>query len=293
MQRLGIENRFDSFSDKHQIAIRVEPGEVFVVQTYNCLLDLEDWKREIVSEKPKILNVTGPIYVNGAEPGNVLKVDILDLKVSSEKGTIIAFPGKGGFAEKIEQMEVKVVKIDQHFVYFSEKIKIPISPMLGKIGVAPKHGEVASSLPGPHGGNMDNKQIRKGASVYLPVFVRGAHLGVGDAHAAMGDGESILSGVETEAEAILKCEVVRDLELTHPVVVNEDEVMATAEGKTLEEASKTALNNMAELMMAKLDLGFLDSAMLISIAGDLRICQIVNALVSVRVAVPRCVLPVL
>jgi amidase len=140
---------------------------------------------------------------------------------------------------------------------------------------------------------MDNKQIRKGASVYFPIFVEGAQLAVGDAHALMGDSESAHSGVETEAEVTLKCQVINDLKLTHPVVVNECEVMTIAEGKTLEEASKTALYNMAQLIMDKLRLTFVDSAMLISIVPDLRICQVINPLVSVRVVVPRQIVPIL
>jgi amidase len=268
---------------------------VFVVETYDFISDsdLEILKRELLMEKPKILNVTGPIFVEGAEPGKVLRVDILDLEITGEEGRIVAIPGKGCFKERIDEITTKTVKIDKHFVYFSENLKIPVNPMLGKIGVAPEEGEIPSGNPGPHGGNMDNKQIRRGSSVYLPIFVEGAFLGVGDAHALMADGESIVSGVETEAEATLRCEVVDGLNLTHPVVVDGNEVMTVADGKTIEEASKKALFNMAKLISDRMDLDFIDSAMLISIIGDVRICQMVNPLVSVRVVIPKFILPLL
>ena len=85
MKVLSKDYLSDNFSDKHEIALRVNQGEIFVVYTYNCLSDLEAWKKEIIKEKPEIMNVTGPIYVEGAKPGNALKVDILDLKITSDQ----------------------------------------------------------------------------------------------------------------------------------------------------------------------------------------------------------------
>lgn len=291
MKRLRRTQTFDSFSTKHQPVVKVRQNEVFIVETYNIFSDIEGWKKARTTGKGRIPNVTGPIYVEGAMRGSVLKVDILDLKITNEVGGILATPGKRGFEEEMDDIKTKAVRIDKNFVYFSDSLKIPIDPNIGKIGVAPHQGEIPSNLPGPHGGNMDNKQIQKGASVYLPVFADGAYLGVGDAHSLMGDGE-VLSGVESEAEVILNCEVIHDLDLTHPVVVTKDETMTVADGETLEGAFKTALFDMAKLIKDKIGLNFLDAAMLISIIGDLRICQIVNALVSVRVAVPRSILPI-
>jgi amidase len=137
MKKISKDHRIDSFSAKSEIALRVDEGEIFAVETYNALADLEGWKRARESEKPMIPNLTGPLYVEGAKSGNVLKVDILDLKITAQEGMIVALPGKGGLKETIKQLETKIVKIDQHFVYFSENIRIPISPMIGKIGVAP------------------------------------------------------------------------------------------------------------------------------------------------------------
>ncbi len=140
---------------------------------------------------------------------------------------------------------------------------------------------------------MDNKQIRKGASVLLPVFVEGAQLALGDAHAVMGDGESAHSGVETEVVATLRCELITHFRLNRPMVVTDSEVMTIAEGQTLNEASETALSEMAKLTMDTLHMTFGEAAMLISIIGDLRICQVINPLVTVRLALPRYVLSVL
>lgn len=292
MKRLDKTHLIDTFGAGYPMALTVDEGEVFVVETFNLLDDLEAFRKAMGEEKPKIMNVTGPIFVKGARTGNALRVDILDLEITGGHGGMACLPGIGPFGDKIEQMQARHLKVDRHYVHFSDTLKIPINPMLGKVGVAPSDHESPSNLAGPHGGNMDNKQIAKGASVYLPVFVDGAYLGVGDAHALMGDGECI-SAVEAESEVTLRCRVVTDLRLTHPVVVTGTEVMTVAEGKTLEEASHTAITNMARLITDKFGLSFIDAGFLISIIGDLRICQIVNAVVSVRVAVPRSVLPLL
>lgn len=134
---------------------------------------------------------------------------------------------------------------------------------------------------------MDNSQLGVGSSVYLPVFVPGALLSVGDIHAVMGDGESNLSGVEIAANVTMRCSLLQHLEITHPLVETEEEIMATADGRNLEEASQLALDAMLVLLKEKAQLSHGDAAMLISAAADLRVCQIVNPRVGVRVAIKK------
>jgi amidase len=140
---------------------------------------------------------------------------------------------------------------------------------------------------------MDNNDIVKGSAVFLPVFVPGALLSMGDVHAAMGDGESALSGIECQADITIRCRVLYDFPITHPFILTaEGDAMATADGETLEEACKTALHNMALLLQQKLELSYVEAAMLISVAGNLRICQIVNPRVGVKLSMPRSILAI-
>ena len=146
--------------------------------------------------------------------------------------------------------------------------------------------------PVPIGVSTGHPDITAGTSVYLPVFVEGALLSCGDIHAAMGDGESCFSSIESEGSMTLRCTVIDDLKLTHPMVATAKELMTVGHGKTIEEAYKIALNKMAELISEKLDVDFIDATMLISIAGDVRINQIVNNVaVGARVAIPLSLLP--
>ncbi len=289
MKRLTRDHTITNYGTQYPPVFYVKPGETFEVETYDCLSNIEEFKRIIATAKPQVANVTGPICIEKARRGGVLKVQIEALKFSSTHGTIVAVPGKGAFGENIPEFRAKVVQIEANTIRFNDKIRVPVVPMLGKVGVAPAGDPIPTSTPGPHGANMDNKQIGPGAAVYLPIFHDGAYLGIGDMHAAMGDGESILSAVEVEGEAIVRCELVEGLSLTHPLVETPTEVMTVGTGKSLDEASRVALHNLAELLAKRLNLDYVEAAMIISIAGDLRVCQIVNPLVSVRVALPKTV----
>ena len=266
-------------------ALVVTPGELFQLQTPSILTHPEVFPETTVP-------VTGPVWVEGAKPGSVLKVEIIKLELTAGEGAIAILPGKGAFGERVLEPMYKVVTYDNKYIHFNDKIKAPLRPMVGKVGVAPAGKAINCHATGQYGGNMDITDVNEGTSVYLPVFVEGALLACGDIHAAMGDGESGFSAVETEGSITLRCQVINDLKLTHPMVVTANEVMTVGHGQTLEEACKIALDNMAALITKKLGLDFIDAAMLISIAADLRINQIVNTVaVGVRVALPLSLIP--
>jgi len=265
--------------------LTVVPGETFQLGTPSILTH-----PELLPDKTTV-PVTGPIFIEGAKQGDTLKVDIVKIKLTAGEGAIVAKPGKGAFGDRILEPTCKVVAYDDKYAHFSDQIKVPLRPMVGKVGVAPLGEAIDSHFPGAHGGNMDITDIKEGSSVYLPVFVGGALLACGDVHAAMGDGESEFSALETEASLTLRCQVLDDMKLTQPMVVSSGNIMTVGQGRTLEEACRIALDNMVELITKKLGLEFVDAAMLISIAADLKINQIINTLVGVRLALPISPLP--
>ena len=266
-------------------ALTVAQGELFRLETPSILTHREKFPETTVP-------VTGPVWVEGARPGSTLKVEIVELKLTAGEGAIAVIPGKGAFGDKVPKPIYKVVKYDDKFAYFNDRIKVPLRPMAGKVSVAPVGEAINCHATGEYGGNMDITDITAGTSVYLPVFVEGALLSCGDIHAAMGDGESCFSSIESEGSMTLRCTVIDDLKLTHPMVATARELMTVGHGKTIEEAYKIALNKMAELIPEKLDVDFIDATMLISIAGDVRINQIVNNVaVGARVAIPLSLLP--
>ncbi len=297
MKRLTKEKLVWGFDKESPPAIQISPDEVLVVETHDRFggIDLSNFQESLHARKSKLDAITGPIYVEGAQPRTTLKVEILDLELTTDRGVILVVPNLGGFGKMIEQATAKQVVLDSRrgCALFDDRFAIPLRPMVGRIGIAPA-GESARGLTvGPHGGNMDNNDITKGATVFLPVFVPGALLAMGDVHAAMGDGESALSGIECKADITIRCSVMSDFPITHPFVLTADgQAMATADGETLEEACKVVLHNMALMMQRKLGVSYVEAAMLISVAGNLRICQIVNPRVGVKLTLPRSILAI-
>ncbi len=286
MQIIGPDKLVPGYSPAYPTAMTVEPGETFLAQTHDRFGGL-------FPPDPVANNmVTGPVAVRGARPGQVLKIDIVDIKLTMDHGFVNIFTDRGGFKGRITEPRQKEIPIRDGYCIFNDKIKVPLNPMVGRIGVAPKEGEFLSNTVGPHGGNMDNNLIVKGSSVYFPVFQEGGLISVGDIHAAMGDGESCISGVETCGDVTMRCSIVTDLPITRPLVVSHGSVMTTAEGDTLDEAARIALFDMADLIVHRLGLDFTEAAMLISIAGDLRVCEIVNPKKDVKVVLPASILPI-
>jgi amidase len=272
------------YSPDYAPVITVAPGEIFQLETPSILTFIENFPDSVV------LPVTGPVEIQGAQPGSILKVDILKIKLTAGEAAITAIPGKGAFADRISRPSYKVVTYDDTHVHFNDSLKIPLRPMVGKIGVAPAETSISSGTSGSHGGNMDITDITEGASVYLPIFVQGALMAAGDVHALMADGESHLSAVETESVLTLRCDITDAIRLTHPLVVTQTHVMTVGEGRTLEEAYHIALDDMAKFIMDCNGLEFLDAVMLISNAADLKINQIVNPMVGVRAVFPKTLL---
>jgi len=287
MKRLTKEHSTVLYDAGDSAAMTVGCGEVFQLETASVLTYGEG-----VPSSGFAVPVTGPIWIDDAKPGSVLKTEIIKLELASGRGAVLSMPGRGAFGNQLLAPALKVVTYDNRYAYFNESIRVPLRPMVGKVAVAPAGKAINCHATGSYGGNMDITDLTEGCSIYLPVFVEGALLSCGDVHAVMGDGESSYSAVETEGLLTLRCQVLHDIELTHPMVVTPNEVMTVGHGGTLEEACTMALDNMVTLVMKELDLDYVETTMLISVACDLRINQICNVpAVGARVVLPKALLP--
>ena len=201
MRRLGKDRAIFEFATDNEPAYFVEEGERVLVETRDAFHgqlassgDLFD-NVDMSSVNP----ATGPICVKGVSAGDTLCVDIRDIRCE-EEGVIVCSPKFGNLAELVKRSRTKVVKIHDGVVHWSDTVSIPIDPHIGVIGVSPPSERLPTYHPGDFGGNMDTKEARKGSKVYLPAFVDGAMVSLGDVHAVMGDGEVSGSGVEASAE---------------------------------------------------------------------------------------------
>jgi amidase len=211
--------------------------------------------------------------VNGAEPGDSLLVLIKKIELDSQGFTAIKAK-VGLLGERAPQFKTRIIKIERGWCEFSEQVRFPVRSMVGTIGVAPASGEIAALYPGPHGGNMDNNEVRTGCTVHLPVQVTGALLSVGDVHASMGDGEVTMIGLEIPAVVTLTVNVQKGEDASRPWIETDDgKWITTGDDLDMATASRIACDEMVNLLMKKLSLSFEDAYMLASVRADLRICQ--------------------
>jgi len=229
---------------------------------------------------------TGPVYVNGARPGDTLLAEILEIKPWNW-GAALIIPGFGFLQDTLPGPFTKVFHYEEGgYIEWGNKLRIPLRPMIGTIGVAPREA-ITTLSSGAHGGNLDTTDIRAGSKVYLPVIVEGALFGVGDVHATMGDGEVCGTGVECGAETTIRLDLLRGKTIPRPRIETLEEMMTVASAETLDLAIKTALQDMVEWLREEKGLTAEEAYVLISITGDVRIGQIVDPAVTVRVALPK------
>jgi amidase len=272
-------------------ALSVRAGQIVRLETADCFAgqicapgqapDAVDWAR--------INPATGPVFVEGAEPGDVLSVLIEAIEVSAE-GVMAVSPDFGVLRERIGATAFAIVPIAGGVARLPGGFEVPVRPMIGVLGVAPAGAPVPCGSPGAHGGNMDTRLIGEGAVVYLPVAAPGALLAAGDLHAAMGDGEICGTGVEVAGSVTLRVDVRRDLELVNPVVETAEVVATIASADTLDEAAALATRDMAGLVMRRLGLTIAEATMLMSAAGQLQVSQVVDPLMTARFALPKSVI---
>jgi len=267
----------------------VSPGEVFKVETNDCFYQQIEREDQIITEidYDRINPATGPIYVEGAEPGDILKIKILDIAVAG-KGVSGTVPNEGALGDQVTRPTIRIINIEDGYAVL-EGIKVPIEPMIGVIGVAPKEedGKLPTEMPWKHGGNMDTKDIKKGSTLYLPVYQKGALLALGDCHAAMGDGEICFTGLEIPAVVTLEVDLIKGKTIEWPLVETDEYTAVIASGNTLDEALYLAASEAVKHLKNGLNLTWEDAYILAGLAVDMKISQVVDPKKTVRAAIPK------
>ena len=274
-------------SANHPSVAEVESGGVVTFDTMDCFSNCIAREDQLFSSVgwDKINPATGPVFVKDAVPGDILKVEILDIRVAKQ-GVMTTAPGFGALGKEMTKEITKIVKIEDGKAIINDRVSLPIHPMIGVIGVAPEKEAISTGTPGEHGGNMDCKRIVKGAVLYLPVNVDGALLAMGDLHAVMGDGEIVVCGVEIAGEVDVRLSVLKGVSLPTPFLIEKDSLMTIASAETLDEAAVKATQKMHRFLCERLNIENHEAGMLLSAAADLRICQIVDPLMTARMEFP-------
>jgi acetamidase/formamidase len=285
------------------VVLRVDPGDTVILSSMMLMdgqLRFEMTLEEMIAARRRYADrevgphtLTGPIFVNGAEPGDVLEVRLKKL-VPAVWGVNYHFPGRmgiGGLPEAFPAGQFKKIKLDVKNKKASPVpgVEIPLRPFFGVMGVAPRPGEKKpAAVPDYFGGNMDNKELAAGTKLYLPVQVSGALFSAGDAHAAQGDGEVNVTAIETAMrEAVLQFFVRKDMRIERPLGETRTHWIPMAFHQDLNEAVKIAIRDAVELISKIGGVSRDDAYSLCSMAVDFRITQIVDGNKGVHAMIPK------
>jgi acetamidase/formamidase len=254
--------------------------------------DVQDSLRKVVDtvtdKGPGGHILTGPVYVEGAEPGDALEVRILSIDLAIPYG----YNGCSGFLrENCRPNSTKIIPIDKKKMTaeFAPGIVIPLHPFFGSMGVAPPPaaGRVSSTPPGIHAGNLDNRELVAGTTLFIPVHVAGALFEVGDGHAAQGDGEVDQTAIETSLRGRLQLIVHKGMTLAWPRAETPTDYISMGTDEDLTQATKIAIQEMVDFLAATKGLDKLAAYQLTSVAGNVVITQLVDQKVGVHVKIPK------
>lgn len=213
--------------------------------------------------------VTGPVFIEGAEPGDALRLEVLDVTVRS--AWTVWFPGGGALGKKTSELQVRELPLEGSWAVINENLKVPLAPMIGCIGVAPPQGRSSTLEPAyPWGGNMDLQELTAGAAIYLPVQLPGALLSVGDLHAAMGAGEATDVGLEAAGEAKLHITLEKNMPLAYPRLVRDNCTFCIGIADSMDDAVQIAYDQAYELLTKEFGLEPFDAYAYASARIDLR-----------------------
>ncbi len=229
--------------------------------------------------------VAGPIAVEGARPGDTLEVELLEI-IPADWGWTAAIPGFGLLTDELPDPALRISRLRGGRAEFLPGVRIPLAPFCGELGVAPSGPPLSTIPPTETGGNMDTRHLTAGARLWLPVQVPGALFSLGDGHAAQGDGEVCGTAIETPVRVTVRLTIRRDVRVTAPEFETAGPLGASTNtagwfatdgiGPDLFQASRDAVRRMIDRLGARHGLAAIDAYLLISVAGDLRISEIVD-----------------
>lgn len=286
--------------------LKIWPGDSVDVDTISGAIGLLNPKDEelMFRENPHLREIqgikdrgpgphilTGPIEIRGADRGDALMIGLKKIAPSNSFGWNAFLPNYGALPEDYPYTWTRVIRYDskKKLALFSPRVRIPLFPFFGHHGVAPpsEEGRVSSTIPGTHGGNLDNKEVGVGSVLMLPVHVPGALYSVGDGHAVQGDGEVDETALETSMRATLNFDLEKGVNLEWPMVETGKYTICMGFHEDLDEATKIALRNMIGHLVERRRLDRDEAYALCSMVVDLRVTQLVNGLKGVHALLPK------
>ena len=281
---LNDQNWIDAFSKDAKPVLTVPDGATVRIRTIDCYMNNLRAENDPRGEAPGPVNscnpATGPIFVEGAMPGDTLKCEILRIE-ADEYASMRIRPGVGFMGDRVTEKTVVAVPMKDGVATVAG-VELPVDPMIGVIGVAPCGEAIDTETPGAHGGNMDMRHIRQGSTLYLPVHAEGALFAMGDVHGQMGDGEVGVCGMECPAYVTVRLSVVHGRQEAWPGLEDQGNIYTIASAETLDEAGKLAADAMLDFLVKRSEKNVNELILLMSLATDMEVCQVVDPLMTAR-----------
>jgi amidase len=280
MRKLSREDHFYVFNSQNQSVIAIDQNERIAIETYDTRGGRLTRGEEVMSsapnwndEVPKTCPCTGPISIQGVRAGDVIKISIHSIDVAS-RGFVILKDSMGICKQMVPEPVAMFCELKDGHIKLDSSVTIPLRPHIGTIGTTPYSQPVGTAFAGIHGGNLDCPFIEAGSEVYLPVFVDGALLGVGDLHASMGEGELMGCGVEICGTVELSVCSIPLLQLKRPVIRSRSKILSLARDRDVRTAIQTASIDMIDLLERYGDLSRQAALALLTTVADVKVCQV-------------------
>ena len=272
--RIGRDDVVWAFGPDMTPVLEIDPGETVTLETNDCFTGQIRSERDLVTEIDfeRVNSATGPIAVRGAEPGDSLVVELLEVR-PDDKGFATLIPGMGQLIEQVQSPLTHVFRVEGDTIHMTDRISFPLRPMVGVIGCATGGETLTNGFAGEHGGNLDNHLHGPGATVFLPVRQPGGMLAIGDMHASMGDGEICFTGVEIAGEVDIRFDLLKGKQATWPVTELAEAWLPHATHDSYEGAAQLVSEEAAKLLVDEHGFTIEDAFIFLSVACDLGVAQ--------------------
>ena len=272
--RLSRDQVIWAFGPDLEPVLEVEPGDTVVFETNDCFTGQIRTEDDLVTEidLERINSATGPVAVKGAEPGDSLVAEILDLTpIDWVVATLI--PGFGQLIDEVRSPLTRLFRVEDGVIRMNDRVSFPARPMVGVVGVATDGDTLSNGLAGRHGGNLDDHLHGAGARIFFPVRQPGGMFAVGDMHASMGDGEICFTGVEIAGEVDIRFDLLKAKQATWPVTELDDRWLPHATANDYDEALKLVSEEAAQLLVDEHGFTIEDAFVFLSVACDAGVAQ--------------------
>jgi amidase len=267
--RIGRDEIIWAFGPELDPVLEIDPGETVTFQTNDCFTGQITSEDDLVTEIDfgRVNSATGPVAVRGAEPGDSLIAEILDVR-PIDVGFACLIPGFGQLIEQVESPVTRLFRVENGWIEMNERVRFPAKPMVGVVGVATDGDTLTNGLAGRHGGNLDDHLHGKGARIFFPVRQEGGMFAVGDMHASMGDGEICFTGVEIAGEVDIRFDLLKGKMATWPVTELADRWLPHATAPDYAEALELVSEEAARLLVDEHGFTMEDAFIFLSVACD-------------------------